>query len=99
MERFHDPTRLVVLLASQWMTVHHRARIELRMVVVGEGNGRQRFTVDLVLVHESSGAQRNPLRRYVQAIGGGVGAGPRQLLADRCLTETTELALRECAEH
>src|ERR1700732_2022340 len=98
MERLDDPSRLVVLLARELFPVHHGARVELRMVVIGERDRRERFLVDSVLIHEAARAQRDPLRGHIEAVRRGIRTGARDVLVDRRLAEASELALGEGAK-
>ncbi len=98
MERLGDPARLVVFLARERTPIHHGARIELRVVVIGERHRRERLLVDAVLMHEAARAQRNPLRGNVEAVGRGVRWRARDRVGHRGLAEAAELALREGAK-
>src|SRR5216683_1781001 len=98
MERLDDPSRLVVLLARELFPVHHGARVELRMVVVGERDRRERLLVNSVLIHEAARPQRYPLRGHVKAVRRGIRTGARDVLVDGSLAEASKLALGECAK-
>src|SRR5712692_11212770 len=93
MERLDDPSRLVVFLARELFPVHYGARVELRMVVVGE-----RDLVDSVLIHEAARPQRDPLRGHVKAVRRGIRTRARDVLVDGRLAETSKLALCERAK-
>src|SRR5208337_2748678 len=80
------------------MTIHDGARIELRVMVVGQRDRRQRFLVDTVIMHEAARSQCDPLRGNIEPVGRGVGRGTRDRVTYRGLAETAELALGEGAE-
>ena len=99
MKRLDDPSRAVVLLAGQRAAVHHGARVELRVMVVGEHHRGERVLGDAMLVHEASHAQCDPLRGNEQPVGPRVRGGAGDGVDRGRLAEAAELALRERAEH
>ncbi|XJC73907.1 hypothetical protein ACHFCA_25465 [Delftia tsuruhatensis] len=50
-KRLDDPARRIVALFAQWLAVHHRARVVLRVMVRGHRNGAQGFLAHAVLMH------------------------------------------------
>src|SRR6266851_5731403 len=80
------------------MTIHYGARIELRVIVIGHRHRGERFLIDTVIVHETTGAQGDPLRWNIKAIGGGVRRRAGNIITHRRLPEAAELPLGEGAK-
>src|SRR5262249_125615 len=97
MERLDNPPGLIILLARQRLAVLDRARVKLRMVVVGHCYGRQRFLTDSVVMHETALAQCHPLCGTIKAVGSRIRGGAGPMLRNRGLPKAPELALRQSA--